>query len=249
MKTGHRMQAVIAIMIFHLLADGVLGHRECCPDKNCKKYRGLQNVTRSGLKCQRWDRDRPIERMYPIRVMEADPKTRNEVGLINNYCRTPYKRDQKPWCYIDSKIWTGSRFEDCGIPWCGEGCCWEDKCKDYRGNLAVTVSGRKCQRWDSDKPHRRNNDVKEAVKNNKAALTSNYCRNPTNGKTVWCYTDDPQKRWEYCDIRRCKKDSCELSLCSRDGGICKELIEGGTTCTCKKGWKGENCDQYEPNSN
>ena len=40
------------------------------------------------------------------------------------------------------------------------GCCWEDKCKDYRGNLAVTVSGRKCQRWDSDKPHRRNNDVK-----------------------------------------------------------------------------------------
>ena len=27
----------------------------------------------------------------------------------------------------------------------------------------------------------------------------NYCRNPSSGSTIWCYTTDPVKRWEYCD--------------------------------------------------
>ena len=32
----------------------------------------------------------------------------------------------------------------------------------------------------------------------------NYCRNPTNfGRGPWCYTTDPKKRWEYCDINLC----------------------------------------------
>ena len=26
----------------------------------------------------------------------------------------------------------------------------------------------------------------------------NYCRNPDGGDTIWCYTTDPEKRWEYC---------------------------------------------------
>lgn len=26
----------------------------------------------------------------------------------------------------------------------------------------------------------------------------NYCRNPDGGKTIWCFTTDPKKRWEYC---------------------------------------------------
>ena len=27
----------------------------------------------------------------------------------------------------------------------------------------------------------------------------NYCRNPDKEKTIWCYTTDPDTRWEYCD--------------------------------------------------
>ena len=31
----------------------------------------------------------------------------------------------------------------------------------------------------------------------------NYCRNPDGEPAVWCYTTDPQKRWEYCDVPKC----------------------------------------------
>ena len=27
----------------------------------------------------------------------------------------------------------------------------------------------------------------------------NYCRNPDDEKGAWCYTTDPDHRWEYCD--------------------------------------------------
>jgi hypothetical protein len=27
----------------------------------------------------------------------------------------------------------------------------------------------------------------------------NMCRNPDGADTIWCYTTDPKKRWEYCD--------------------------------------------------
>jgi hypothetical protein len=30
-------------------------------------------------------------------------------------------------------------------------------------------------------------------------LISNFCRNPGDSKSVWCYTNNPDKRWEYCD--------------------------------------------------
>jgi hypothetical protein len=33
-----------------------------------------------------------------------------------------------------------------------------------------------------------------------AGLVSNFCRNPAAQKdTIWCYTNDPDVEWEYCD--------------------------------------------------
>jgi len=34
---------------------------------------------------------------------------------------------------------------------------------------------------------------------------SNYCRNPDNNYDggLWCYTTDPDKRWESCDVPSC----------------------------------------------
>ena len=35
-------------------------------------------------------------------------------------------------------------------------------------------------------------------------LQDNYCRNPDDEPGgPWCYTTDPAKRWEYCDVMNC----------------------------------------------
>eukprot|EP00747_Dinoflagellata_sp_TGD_P168738 gnl/TRDRNA2_/TRDRNA2_195850_c0_seq1.p1 gnl/TRDRNA2_/TRDRNA2_195850_c0~~gnl/TRDRNA2_/TRDRNA2_195850_c0_seq1.p1 ORF type:complete len:578 (+),score=52.95 gnl/TRDRNA2_/TRDRNA2_195850_c0_seq1:73-1806(+) len=69
----------------------------------------------------------------------------------------------------------------------------------YRGKQTKTRSGRVCQRWDVQSPHRH---FATAYRYPNAGLTGNYCRNPRGAlmaRTIWCYTSDPGKRWEYCD--------------------------------------------------
>uniref|UniRef100_A0A8C3R541 Kringle domain-containing protein n=1 Tax=Cyanoderma ruficeps TaxID=181631 RepID=A0A8C3R541_9PASS len=34
-------------------------------------------------------------------------------------------------------------------------------------------------------------------------LRMNYCRNPDGELRPWCFTTNPNKRWEYCNIPRC----------------------------------------------
>ncbi|KAI8513662.1 hypothetical protein Bbelb_079860 [Branchiostoma belcheri] len=68
--------------------------------------------------------------------------------------------------------------------------------KSYRGTVSVTASGRTCQRWDVKIPH------KPAYKP-PDGTDHNYCRNPDVHTTTWCYTTDPAKRWENCDVPGC----------------------------------------------
>lgn len=35
------------------------------------------------------------------------------------------------------------------------------------------------------------------------ALDKNYCRNPDGESSPWCYTTNPNQRWEYCSIPSC----------------------------------------------
>ena len=30
-------------------------------------------------------------------------------------------------------------------------------------------------------------------------IEGGFCRNPDGEPTIWCYTRDPNKRWEFCD--------------------------------------------------
>jgi len=50
--------------------------------------------------------------------------------------------------------------------------------------------------WTSQSPHKHS---RTPQKNPKAGLVQNYCRNPDGENTIWCYTTDKSKRWEYCD--------------------------------------------------
>jgi hypothetical protein len=68
---------------------------------------------------------------------------------------------------------------------------------DYSGSGTRTDTGRTCQQWSLTKPH------------NPYGLTRlgdhNFCRNPDGEPRVWCFTTDPNMRWEYCDVPFCKE--------------------------------------------
>jgi len=69
-------------------------------------------------------------------------------------------------------------------------CLSSKKGLSYVGYENKTISGRTCKSWQG---HFIGGD-----------LEGNFCRNPDEDKTVWCYTTDPEKQWEYCDIKECK---------------------------------------------
>lgn len=78
--------------------------------------------------------------------------------------------------------------------------------REYTGRVSTTVSGRQCQAWASTTPH----DPNAASKNDanypegSRASARNYCRNPDGWSGgVWCYTTDPNKRWEGCSVPLC----------------------------------------------
>ena len=72
--------------------------------------------------------------------------------------------------------------------------------KDYRGTLNVTASGKSCQAWDVQFPHTHS---RTATNYPTAGLESNFCRNPDNEDAAWCYTTDPEVRFELCDVPSC----------------------------------------------
>ena len=68
--------------------------------------------------------------------------------------------------------------------------------RDYEGKASTTVTGRTCQAWALDTPHEHNHNK----------LAGNYCRNPDGEPGPWCYTTDPNKRWDLCSqIPRCRR--------------------------------------------
>nr|XP_039268896.1 uncharacterized protein LOC120343914 isoform X26 [Styela clava] len=73
---------------------------------------------------------------------------------------------------------------------------------DYRGFVSETVSGRSCQRWDSQSPHEHVRTPERFPY--KGIINNNYCRNPDQeGTRPWCYTTDSGLRWEYCPVQQC----------------------------------------------
>ena len=74
--------------------------------------------------------------------------------------------------------------------------------------MAVTQNGVTCQRWDAQTPHD-HTSASDAQYFPDATLSdaSNFCRIPTDDSTTepWCYTTDPDTRWDLCAIPSCGK--------------------------------------------
>ena len=72
--------------------------------------------------------------------------------------------------------------------------------------MNTTESGRVCQRWSSDTPHRvLSGDTDNEFPDGSREAAENYCRNPDAewNEGVWCYTTDVDKRWEACNVPEC----------------------------------------------
>uniref|UniRef100_A0A4W6C2Z2 receptor protein-tyrosine kinase n=1 Tax=Lates calcarifer TaxID=8187 RepID=A0A4W6C2Z2_LATCA len=83
--------------------------------------------------------------------------------------------------------------------------CYNDRGRFYQGSANVTRSGIPCQPWSQQVPHqhRLSVDVIPELKN-----SDNHCRNPGGiSDKPWCYTSNPNIRWEYCAVRQCGEAS------------------------------------------
>uniref|UniRef100_A0ACB8EHU2 Threonyl-tRNA synthetase n=1 Tax=Sphaerodactylus townsendi TaxID=933632 RepID=A0ACB8EHU2_9SAUR len=163
--------------------------------RNCvvgdgSSYRGVQSVTENGETCQHWRLKVPHDHRF-------SPSARN--GLEENYCRNPDKDHHGPWCYTTNP---NTRYQSCGIKKCEDAVCMSCNGEDYQGFVDHTESGKECQRWDLQFPHKH---PFQPHKYPDKDLFDNYCRNPDSSERPWCYTTDPSTEREFCHIRKCKK--------------------------------------------
>lgn len=171
---------------------------ECgCFEVKQSDYRGYTNVTKSGRECQRWDSQAP----------HSHSRTRNnypDAGLTDNFCRNPDGEDFGAWCYTNDpeKRWEYCDVDVCGVPAHPSDCADGDQ-SDYRGEISTTEYGFECQRWDSQEPH---SHSRTPTNYPTAGLSENYCRNPDGEPRAWCYTTDPDVRWQFCDVNACKSE-------------------------------------------
>ncbi|KAF3703112.1 Plasminogen [Channa argus] len=170
---------------------------EECIHCSGEKYRGKISTTENGFTCQRWDSQKPHNHGY---IPSALP----EKYLEENYCRNP-DGDPRPWCFTTSE---SKRWDFCSIPRCTsepptivpELSCATGEGVLYRGTIAVTESGKPCQSWSAQTPHKHNRTPDNYPCK---GLDKNFCRNPDNERRPWCYTADPNTRWEYCQVPSC----------------------------------------------
>jgi hypothetical protein len=91
--------------------------------------------------------------------------------------------------------------------------------REYHGTLSTSASGRKCQKWNVQEPHHHDKTPEEFPDKNLG--DHNYCRNPDDDiNGAWCFTEDPNLRWEYCD-----NTDFACSECVFNNGECDEMYE------------------------
>lgn len=85
----------------------------------------------------------------------------------------------------------------------------------YTGTISRTKTGRTCQKWNTNSPHRVRQKPVDISKGH------NYCRNPDFDKRgPWCYTTDRNKKWEHCNT------GCDYDNCIIDGDRYGEKYKG-----------------------
>jgi len=104
-----------------------------------------------------------------------------------------------------------------------------DKGSGYRGCQKVTRGGFTCAFWNSQVPHKHSNTPE---KKPNSGLVGSYCRNPDGSDTIWCFTTQPDKRWDYCDPKRTAAECPEELKGHKDSGYrgCQSVTRSGNNC-------------------
>eukprot|EP00746_Dinoflagellata_sp_MGD_P151096 gnl/MRDRNA2_/MRDRNA2_82789_c0_seq2.p1 gnl/MRDRNA2_/MRDRNA2_82789_c0~~gnl/MRDRNA2_/MRDRNA2_82789_c0_seq2.p1 ORF type:complete len:295 (+),score=61.78 gnl/MRDRNA2_/MRDRNA2_82789_c0_seq2:71-955(+) len=96
----------------------------------------------------------------------------------------------------------------------------------YRGLVTSTESGRTCQNWLDQHPHKI--DIKPSKENGLG--NHNFCRNPDESfKKPWCYTMDPTVEKEECEIPICEEFSREFQ---DEAEAMAKKVADGLECDC-----------------
>ncbi|XP_070543539.1 apolipoprotein(a)-like [Ptychodera flava] len=202
---------------------------ECYHESDGNDYRGTVSMTVNGNTCQEWTEQSPHSH-------SRTPENYPDAGLgEHNYCRNP-DDTSGAWCYTtDSSV----RWELCDIGQPEENCQAANECYhaidayDYRGTVSRTENGRTCQEWTEQSPHSHTRTPENYP--NAGLGEHNYCRNPDGTSGAWCYTTDPNNRWELCDVGQPDENCVSASECyhESDGNDYRGTVsrtENGRTC-------------------
>uniref|UniRef100_A0A4W3H326 Kringle domain-containing protein n=1 Tax=Callorhinchus milii TaxID=7868 RepID=A0A4W3H326_CALMI len=153
-------------------------------------------------------------------MLSGEERKRKYCGLVENYCRTT-DQEKVPWCYTTDPQ---KRWEYCSAR------CYNGNETTYRGTVSTTVSGKHCQRWDSQAPHKHTITPEKFTDQ---GLIENYCRQPGGEAAPWCYTTDPQTTWETCLISKCEDYNTEIKCYTESSssiyrGVVSSTVSGKT---------------------
>jgi hypothetical protein len=162
--------------------------------------------------------------------IQTFPELYPVAGLEHNYCRNP-DSDVQAWCIpVNSTNATSSDRAYCNVPFCevpeNPTCgTLALPMRDYRGTINVTKSGIPCQRWDAKEPHAHAHSSELLAYNR---LRENYCRSVGGEMYPMCYTQDPNIRWQFCQVPTCESIETNSLMEEFFGSVCY-----GENCTVK----------------
>ncbi|KAL4231718.1 hypothetical protein ACF0H5_009294 [Mactra antiquata] len=113
----------------------------------------------------------------------------------------------------------------------------------YTGQVSSTVKGKTCQRWDQHNPHPHKYRDINMFPDDSFENLSNFCRDPDGIGHVWCYTLDPDDKWDWCGVTRCLQEFNPRECYGFD-----EVANDykGTLNTTAKGYTCQNWDSQTP---